>query len=213
MSQILNPQIGAVHRVFKGAREFTRIYKGQTLVWTKEAAGRPSITSFTAARSGGNLVLTFAVARSLHNVITLNGVNVPLTTSTTAVIPDPGVGSHTYTLTCSNAAGAVSRNYTYTVNAAPSISNFAVAYSVTPGGGTITAFFTWDWSGLPKPVFTIDFGEGRGFESVAQSHVPGAFSGSSTRLSHIYPANRNLTARLHAGNSEGTDDASVAVNT
>ncbi len=216
MSQILHPVYGAVMNIYKGSRQFDKVYKGTDLVWSRNAAGAPTITSFTAsAPSNGFVTLTFQVsANSTHNVITHNGQNVPLTTDTTAVIADPGVGSYDYVLTCSNAAGAVSRTVTVTKNAQPTLTNLGVRYVVPTGTQSSTnAYFSAEWAGWPRPTFEIDYGEGGGFTAINSRHISGTTGGTIRNVVHTYAPGQNLTARMKLTNSAGTVTKNVTVRT
>ena len=133
MGYIIHPIHGAVTAIYKGSTRISKIYKGSDLIWTADAAGLPEISSFTArATEDGRLWLRFEVSRSRHNVITLDGQNVPLTSDTGTVFRDPGPGDHTYVLTASNAAGAVSRRATYSHYTRPTLENFTVRYCRLP---------------------------------------------------------------------------------
>ena len=214
MGQVIKSGKAAI-KIFKGATAISKIYKGAALIWTRARAGKPVISSFTAsAPANGFVTLRFRTSKSTRNRITRNGVNVPLTTSTTAAIADPGVGSYDYVLTSSNAAGKTKRTVTVTKNAAPTLRNFRVAYQSPQGPGRFTnGHFNADWSGWPRPAFTIDYGNGV-WSPVSSGHIRGgATSGTIHEIVHTYSPGQNLTARLRAVNSEGTVTVSVEVAT
>lgn len=202
MGQIIHPKHGVVERIYHGNTEIVKVYRGNALVWSKDAAGWPEITSFTVRKKpGGGVTFSFAVARSTHNVITLDGRNVPLTSDTGARAEDGGVGHHVAILTASNAAGAVSRRVEYDWYQRGEITNFRVQY-VTPAGvlGQVNAYFSADWKGWPKPTFTIDYGAPAGFVSVNARHVSGTVAGTISGVVHTYVPGTSTTARLRGVN-------------
>ena len=174
--------------------------------------GDPLYRGFDASGAvNGFITLTLEVTGSTRNRITLNGVNVPFTTDTTAVVADPGTGSHRYVLVATNAAGASSRTVTVTRNLAPDITNFQVRYVSHQLAGAFTnAYFSADWVGWPRPVFEIDYGQGGGFVPVSSRRITGTIGGRVTAVL-TYAPGFNGTARLRATNSQGTDMQSVAV--
>ena len=96
MTQIIHPGFGAAEKIFHGSLEVTKIYHGTTLVWERDAAGKPVISSFTAGPvTNGRITLTFAVTGTgVRNRISYLGRNIPLESNTEAVVNDPGIGSH-----------------------------------------------------------------------------------------------------------------------
>ena len=97
----------------KGTTLIDRVYRGDRQVYQLPAL--PTITSFTAnpthfrsedLPTTRTLTLTFAVTGSTQNRIHVGTTNVPLTTSTTAIIPMPTTDTR-YVLSSSNVHGTV----------------------------------------------------------------------------------------------------------
>lgn len=215
MSQILTTS-GAVIRLTHGIRRIQSVFYGTHEVYDERIAGLPRIASFTADYGGINLdqsppaqiTLTFQVANSLHNEITLeDGTEVPLSNDNQATFNRPDVTT-TYVLHCRNAAGVATDTITVVITQAPQISNLRVSYVPRQGiGGGATAYFDASWVGAPTPTFSADQGIG----AISARHVNA--SNKTISFSHYFSSSGSRTVRLTASNSQGSAHSDIVVRT
>lgn len=154
---------------YRGTRAIAEVFRGTRSIWSSTPP--PTINSFTAnppridldTRLTGNLTLSFDVDNSTQNRIRNrdNGQNIPLTSSTTAIITQP-LKPTTYVLTATNSRGSVSQEVFVDVTKNPAIMNLRrTSFVQTPGQNTYVYRFAFTVEGLPQPRVTYAFGDGR----------------------------------------------------
>ena len=160
---VATPELEDWNEVFLGTLPYVQIHLGETLYWDGADAGsnRPAILSFSASNltpnldTSGTITLSFRVSASTRNTITRldTNANVPLTTSTTAVIPKPD-GPVTFRLSASNTHGTTVQDVRVIPTKTMSIVSFMRTRYTSIGlnglGGT-TLFFSARVTGLPQP--------------------------------------------------------------
>ena len=200
-------------------RPIGRAYIGSQRFFQQGAT--PTITSFTVApttidldtRPSGNITLTFGVTNSTRNSIHHKdtGQNIPLTTSTTAIIAQPDKPT-TYVLVCTNDTGSISREVTVGVTKNAGITNFRRTgfYQSRFGTSSGTYRFGARITGLPQPVLTYRFSTGEQ-GSITTRHLTRVDDNTWDLTWTIYLGSlvsRSMT--LTATNASNTTSATIA---
>ena len=209
-----------IHILRGGHTQTDKIYRGSDEIWAPGTV--PSITSFTAApttidldtRATGNITLTFAVTNSTRNRITnaRTGTNVPLTTSTTAIVAQP-LEPTDYVLTCSNQHGSSSQRVSVGVTRNPQVNNLRRTgfRQSLHGNDAGTYRFGATIIGLPRPSLRYAFSVG-GSGAISDRHLSPGSRPDTWNLDWTHYFGTNVPRRLTitATNSSGTASAAIA---